>query len=67
MTDEERQVIYQRASDHVAELRARVVASFPPVTPASHDDALALAPGDTQLDSVSGEVVEIVSGQRTHA
>lgn len=59
-------VLLQQGSDQVTQLRAALQASVRLPTPATHDDALPLAPGDLVLDSLTGQLVEVVSGQRTH-
>ncbi len=67
MDDAETQTLYQSVTDRVDRLRSQVLQELPPVPPPSHDAQLALAPGALQLDTVTGEVVEILSGQRTHS
>ncbi len=66
MDPDEIEVLLQQGSDQVTQLRAALQASVRPLTPATHDDVLPLAPGHVVLDSVTGQLVEVLSGQRTH-
>lgn len=66
MDIEDPQLVLQRMTDGADALRASLQRTFSSVTPAAHDDTLSLQPGCIVLDGVTGQPVEVISGQRTH-
>lgn len=66
MPPSERAVFLRRLADNTARARSTRRALHTDPTPADHDDAVAFAPGDSRIDTVTGEPVEIIRGQRTH-
>lgn len=67
MDDVDLTVVLQRAADNQAALIAAAQQTYAPPPPPTHDDVLPLAPGNVVVDSQTGQVVEVVSGQRSDA
>lgn len=65
MAIDARAVYLRRLADNTTRARAAARALFTPPTPADHDDAVEHPPGTIRVDTVTGQTVEIVRGQRT--
>jgi hypothetical protein len=61
----ERATWLQALTDAVVERHLGARAKFVSSTPVAHDDVLALAPGTRMVDQLTGQLVEVIVGQRT--